>query len=247
MSSVELLKSMFQAAVDAALPSICVPAPSAAAAEGPHRHHRRRQGVRRHGQGARGCLGGTARGPGRDPLRLSRADGAPRSGGGRSPGPRCRRPRCREAHLRPRAGTDQGRPRALPHLRRRLGAARTSRRRREPRGQAGGEQGAAQVRRHHQRDEHRAEASLGHQGRQARRCRVPRQGDRADDLRRSRRRSFDHRLGAYGARSLHQQGRARHHREIQDRRACERAQAAQDRRRDAEARRFPACSPSRTS
>ena len=49
------------------------------------------------------------------------------------------------------------------------------------------------------------------------------------------------------ARSLHQQRRARHHREIQDRRACERAQAAQDRRRDAEARRFPACSASRTS
>ena len=84
-------------------------------------------------------------------------------------------------------------------------------------------------------------------GGQARRGGLPRQGDRADDLRRSRRRSFDHRLWAYRPRSLHQQGRARHHREIQDRRACERAQAAQDRRRDAEARRFPACSPSRTS
>ena len=188
-----------------------------------------------------------ARRPRRHPLRLSRADGAPRRGRGRPPGPRRRRPRRGKAHLRPRAGTDQGRPRALPHLRRRLGAARASRRRREPRGQAGGEQGAAQVRRHHQRDEHRAEAPLGDQGRQARRGCLPRQGDRADDLRRARRRSFDHRLWAHGPRSLHQQGRARHHREIQDRRACERAQAAQDRRRDAEARRFPACSASRTS
>ena len=58
------------------------------------------------------------------------------------------------------------------------------------------------------------------------------QGRGADDLRRARRRSLDHRLRPDRRRSLHQRGRARHHREIQDRRAgepcCERLKTADE-------------------
>ena len=74
----------------------------------------------------------------------------------------------------------------------------------ESRGQAGGEQGPAQVGRHHQRDERRAQTPLGDQGRQARRRRVARKGCGADDFRRAWRRSFDHRLWSDSSGPLHQ-------------------------------------------
>ena len=74
---------------------------------------------------------------------------------------RARRPSC--------AGTDQRpereRPGDLPSLRRRFRTAFAACRRHRPGGQAGGEQGAAQVRRRHRRDELRAQAPLGDQGR----------------------------------------------------------------------------------
>ena len=222
MTPDELLKAMFQAAVDAALPSLCVPAHLPPRPKGRTVDHRRRQGVRRHGQGARGCLGRAARRPGRDPLRLSRAD---RRGSKWSrPPTRCPTPpaaRRRERILELVQGLTEddlvlclisGGGSALLAL---PAEGLT------PRGQAGGEQGAAQVRRDHLRDEHGAEASLGHQGRQARRRRLPGQGGGADDLRRAGRRSLDHRLGSDRARPLDQRGRARHHREIRHRRAGE--------------------------
>ena len=103
--------------------------------------------------------------------------------------------------------------------------------------QAGGQQGAAQVRRHHLRDEHGAEAPLGHQRRPARCCRLPRQGGRSDDLRRAGRRSLHHRLGPDRCRPVHQRAGARHHREIQDRRAEGGDRSLAQSRGDAEARR----------
>ena len=57
MTSVKLLKAMFQAAVDAALPFSLRSGPSTTQAQGAHRHHRRGQSVWRHGISARGCLG----------------------------------------------------------------------------------------------------------------------------------------------------------------------------------------------
>ena len=217
MTPPELLKAMFQAAVDAALPSLCVPA---------HLPQRPKGRTIVIGAGkASGAMAkaledawdGSDRGPGRDAIRLSRADGAARSGRGRPSRARCRGPRGRNAHLQARPGTDRGRSCALPDLGRRLGAARASAQGLDARGQAGGEQGPAQERRHDLGDEHGAEASLGHQGRQACRGGGPGKGRRADDLRRARRRSFDHRFGPDRARPLDQRGCARHHREVQDR------------------------------
>ena len=57
--------------------------------------------------------------------------------------------------------------------------------------------------RDHLGDEHGAEASLGHQRREARRGGSARQGGRADDLRRAGRRSLDHRLRPDRAGPLH--------------------------------------------
>ncbi len=80
-------------------------------------------------------------------------------------------------------GLSAGRSRSRADFRRRLGADGAAGRGRHARGKAGGEQGAAEERREHLRDELRAQASLRHQGRASR----PRRGAgarrRADDFR----------------------------------------------------------------
>ena len=94
-------------------------------------------------------------------------------------------------------------------LGRRLRAARCPCRRPHARRQAGDQQGPAQVRRQHHRDELRAQAPLGDQGR-APRC-GRRAGPRRDarDLRRAGRRSVGDRIGPDRARSHHVRRRAR--------------------------------------
>ena len=93
-------------------------------------------------------------------------------------------------------GLTRRRSGALPHLGRRLVAARAARPRPDAGRQAGGQPRAAEVGRQHRRDEHGAKASLGHQGRPARHRRPA--GARAvvADLRRAQRRSRRDRLRA---------------------------------------------------
>ena len=170
MTPTELLKAMFGAAVAAALTSTLRSRPPARAAQGPHHRARRRQGGRRDGEGGRGALG--------------RARSRAWSSRATATACRCQRIEVVEAaHPVPDAagrdaarrildwsqGLSRGRSRALPDLRRRLGAARAAAPRADARRQAGGQQGAAQVRRHHRRDELRAQAPVGDQGRAARR------------------------------------------------------------------------------
>ena len=97
-----LLRAMFDAAVEAALPAAIVPRHLPAAARGPHHRAGRRQGLGRDGEGGRGPLAGPARGPGRHPLRPRRPLRADRDRRGLAPGARRRRPRRRPPH--PRAG-----------------------------------------------------------------------------------------------------------------------------------------------
>ena len=242
-----LLKAMFQAAVDAALPSLCVPA-----------HLPKRPKGRTVVIGAGKASGAMAKaledaweGPieglvvtrygYRVPTsRLEVVEAA-------HPVPDAAGREAARAHPRNGAGIVGRRSRALPDLGRRVGPARAAAGRADARRQAGGEQGAAQIGRDHLRNEHGAEASLRHQRRQARRGRRSRQGGRADDLRRAGRRSLDHRFRPDRAGSVHQRGRARHHREIRHRRAEGRARTPAQSRRDAEARRQAPRRASRTS
>ncbi|CAA9324300.1 MAG: D-glycerate 2-kinase, partial [uncultured Microvirga sp.] len=192
-------------------------------AEGQDRGGRRRQGRGRHGGGGRGALAGAPRGPRRDALRprgplpahpgrRSRASGA---GQGRAAG-------------RPRHPRTRGRPRprrspALPHLGRRLGAARPAGGRDHARRQAGREPRAPRERGADRRDEHGAKAPLRHQGRPpgARGC--ARKSGRPDDLGRAGRRPRGHRLRADRAGPHHERRGARRAAKIRHRRAARRA------------------------
>ena len=88
------------------------------------------------------------------------------------------------------------RPGALPDLRRRLGAAGAAGRGHHACRQAGGQPGAARLRRRHRRDERGAQAPFGDQGRPARRRRLAGAAGGARHLRRARRRPRRHRLRA---------------------------------------------------
>ncbi len=248
MTPPELLKAMFQAAVDAAAPSLCVPA-----------HLPRRPKGRTIVIGAGKASGAMARavedhweGPleGLVVTRYGHKLPTTRIEVVEARAPRARRRGTRGGRAHPQDGAraHAGRPRAVPDLRRGLGAARASGRGPDPGRQAGRQQGAAQVRRHHRRDECGEEAPLGHQGRQAggRRRAGARRG--ADDLGRPRRRSFGDRLGTDGRRPDLERRRARHHREIRHPRAAGHHRApARESGRDAEARRRAAGGASRTS
>ena len=84
---------MFDAAVEAALPAAIVPRHLPPPPKGRTIVARRRQGLRRDGEGGRGPLAGPARGPGRHPLRPRRPLRAHRDRRGRASGARRRRPR----------------------------------------------------------------------------------------------------------------------------------------------------------
>ena len=87
---------------------------------GTHHRPRRRQGLGRHGEGGRGSLDRAADRPRRHPRPRPAPD---RDRRGRASGPRRGRARRRRPHARDRAVRRSGRPRALPDLGRRLGAA----------------------------------------------------------------------------------------------------------------------------
>ena len=91
------------------------------------------------------------------------------------------------------AGPDRRRPGAVPDLRRRLGAAVAAGAGPDAGGQARHQQGAAEQRRGHRRDELRAQAPVGHQGRAAGRALRAGAGGDAADQRRARRRARGHR------------------------------------------------------
>ena len=108
----------------------------------------------------------------------------------------------------------------------------------EPRRQAGDQSRAAEERRRHRRDELRAQASLGDQGRPAGGRRGAGAGRRPDHFRRAGRRSGDDRLRTDGARSDDLGRGAGDPPALCDRRAGARARPSRKRRgRDAEARR----------
>ena len=103
---------------------------------------------------------------------------------------------------------------------------------------AGGDARAAALRRLDRRDQHRAQASLPHQGRTARRARASGAPDRRRHLRRAGRRSERDRLRSDRARSHHAGGRPRHRGALSARAAGDRDPRPRRRRqRDAEARR----------
>ena len=245
MTPADLLKAMFGAAVEAALPDICVPPYLPARPKGRtivigagKASGAMAKAVEDHWQGPLEGLVVTRYGHRLPTTRIEVVEAA-------HPVPDAAGREAADAHPQAGAGLERRRPRALPHLGRRLGPARRARRGREPRGQAGGEQGAAQIGRHHRRDERGAEAPLGHQGRPARARRRARQCGGAHDLRRAGRRSFRDRLRPHRRRSFDLCRRARHPGEIQHRRAAGGDGAAQKRRRgDAEAGR-PAAGPRR--
>ncbi len=98
-------------------------------------------------------------------------------------------------------GLSRGRPGAVPDLGRRFGPAHAARARTHSAGQAGHQPRAAEERRQHRRDELRAQASVGDQGRPARGRLLSRQGGHAHDLGRAGRRSGRDRFRADGART----------------------------------------------
>ena len=133
---------------------------------------------------------------------------AHRGGRGRAPGARCRRPGGGAAHPGDGAGPDEGRPGAVPDLRRRLGAADAAGRGPDAGGQAAHQQGAAEQRRQHRRDELRAQAPLAHQGRAPGRGLRAGAGGDADHQRRAGRRPVGHRQRPDRARRHHLRRRA---------------------------------------
>ena len=137
----DLLRAMFDAAVAAALPERgSCPAHLPPPPQGPHHRARRRQGLGRHGAGGRGPLARAAEGPGRHPLRPRRALRADRDRRGGASGARRRRPSRGAGRILELApGRRAGRPRAVPDLGRRLGAAGAAGAGPDPRGQAGGQ------------------------------------------------------------------------------------------------------------
>ncbi len=148
-------------------------------------------------------------------------------GGGSLPSGARRRRRARRPS---RAGTDQRpereRPGDLPSLRRRLRTAFAACRRHRPGGQAGGKQGAAQVRRRHRRDELRAQAPLGDQGRSPGQGLLAGQRLYLRDFRRSRRRGHGDRLRPQRRRPDHLRRRPGDPQALRHRRAAERPRLA---------------------
>ena len=118
-------------------------------------------------------------------------------------GARRSRPSCRGTDWRARPRPERGRSRPLPDLRRRLVAARLAGRGREPRREAGDQPGAAEERRRDRRDELREEASLGDQGRPAGAGLRAGAGREPAGERRARRCAGDDRQRPDGARSDH--------------------------------------------
>ena len=216
------LLSLFDAAVAAATPARVVPPHLPQAAEGPHHRARRRQGFGRDGQGRRGPLGRARSKAWSSP---APAMACPASGS-RSSRRRIRCPTRAAATRRARilalaAERRAGRPRALPDLGRRLGAARSCRRR----GSALEDKQAVNrallaLRRRHPRDEHGPQASLRDQGRPARRRGLSGRDGEPHHLRRAGRRPERHRLGADGRRPDHLRRRPRRARALRHRAAA---------------------------
>ena len=197
----QLLLGMFEAAVGAALPEKCLP---------PHLPPRPPGRVIVVGAGkAGGAMAKAVEDHWRGPLEGLvvtalwpwRALPTHRSGRSEPPGPGRRRARSGETHSRHGQGSDPRGPGALPDFRRRLSASRPARRWRDARRQAGHQQGSLEERRDHLRDELRAPAFVGDQGRQARRRRRARACGDPHDLGCAGRRSLRDRLGADRRRS----------------------------------------------
>ena len=231
-----LLRRMFDAAIDAAQPALCVPPHLPRAAARPAGGDRRRQGLGSDGACGRGPLGRRAVRAGRHALRLQRAMSPHRDRRGGASGARCRWPCRRRAHPAHGAGAGARRPGAVPDLRRRVGAAGAAAARPDARRQAGGQSGAAEIGCHDPGDELRATASVGHQGRTARGRLSPGADRHAADLRRAGRRSGRHRLGTDRCRSDHVRRCAGDTQTPRYQRAAQRAASARERtRRESEA------------
>ncbi len=125
----------------------------------------------------------------RHPLRPRHADPAHRGDGSLPPRPRRNQRGRRPPHPRRRPRPRTGRSGSGADLRRRLGAAAAAGARPDARRQAGGQPGAARLGRDDHRDELRAQASVGDQGRAAGRRRGAGAGGDARHQRRARRRS----------------------------------------------------------
>ena len=184
-----LLRSLFDAAIAAADPAKTIPPASAAAAQGPHHRARRRQGFGSDGEGRRGQLARPALRPRRHTLRPRGACRRIEIVEAAHPVPDETGSRRRGAHPRACPHRRAGRPRALPDLGRRLGAAALpadgitlADKQAVNRAllASGADIGAMNV---------GPQASLGHQGRTARRGRLAGADGEPADLRRARRRS----------------------------------------------------------
>ena len=139
----ELLLRMFDAAIAAAQPALCVPPHLPAPPTGRMIVIGAGKASAAMAQGRRGQLDGRADGPGRDALWLRRAVRAHRDRrGGASGARRGERRRRRDASWT-RSGPHCRRPRAVPDLRRRLVAAGRAARGLDARRQAGGQPRAA--------------------------------------------------------------------------------------------------------
>ncbi len=209
------LRSLFDAAVAAALPDAATIAPFLPA---PPKGRTLVLGAGKAGGSMAAAVeaawpaGRADQRPGRHPLRLPAAGvrGAAeerldpdRGRRGGPSGARRGRPPRRGTDRRARPRPERGRSRPLPDLRRRLVAARLARRGREPRREAGDQPGAAEERRRDRRDELREEAPLGDQGRPAGAGLRAGAGREPAGERRARRCAGDHRQRPDGARSDH--------------------------------------------
>ena len=214
------------------------PRASARTAQGPNDCRRRGQGGGGDGGGGRKALARAARGAGRHPRRPWRADEADSRRRGRTSEPGRGRHGGRGRNPGDDARPHERRSRARAHLRRRVGAAVAAGWPGHARRQAGDHPRAPQERRAHRRNEHRAQASLGDQGRKARdRCGAG-AGRDPHPFRRARRRPVGDRIRPDGCRRQHSRRCARGAGALPDR--CPAARRRPSRRsleRDAEARR----------
>ena len=199
-----LLRRMFDAAIAAAQPALCVPPHLPAPPQGARHRHRRRQGVGRHGAGARGPLARAAVGRSSSRASAIACRASASRCRGRASGARRRRGRRRRQRIadRVRGLTADDLVHRLD-LRRRLGFAGRAAAGRDAGRQAAVERGSAAsgaticemncVRRH---------LSSLKGGRLGALC-APAPRRRVADLRRARRRSDRHRLRADRCRSHH--------------------------------------------
>ena len=124
-----------------------------------------RQGLGGNGAGGRTALVRPARWAGRDALRPRRDVRTHRNCRSRPPGAGCGGRIGRPAYSGQGAKPERKRPRAGADFRRRFSLAGGAGRGGEPGGKASHHRRSAQIRGQHQRDQLRAQTSLGHQGR----------------------------------------------------------------------------------